>query len=64
MAARKQQTFAKLQRERRVKERRQLKQEKKQARKLAAADGDPMADGLEDEPDADTPDTAVPPPTE
>jgi hypothetical protein len=43
MAARKPQTFAKLQRERRVKEKRQMKLEKKQAaaaRKLAAETGD------------------------
>jgi hypothetical protein len=47
MAARKPQTFAKLQRERRVKEKRQMKLEKKQAaaaRKLAAANGDPDAE--------------------
>jgi hypothetical protein len=37
MGAKKQQTFAKLQRERRVRERRELKQEKKQARKLEEA---------------------------
>lgn len=49
MASKKQQTFAKLQRERKVKERRQLKLEKKQAaaaRKLASANvedpGDPV----------------------
>ena len=43
MAARKPQTFAKLQRERRVKEKRQMKLEKKQAaaaRKLAGAGDD------------------------
>ena len=40
MAARKPQTFAKLERERRVKEKRQLKLEKKQARKLAALSDD------------------------
>jgi hypothetical protein len=53
MAARKPQTFAKLERERRVKEKRQRKLEKKQAaaaRKLAAANGDPS--------------TEIPPPTE
>ena len=41
MAGKKQQTFAKLQRERKVKERRQMKLEKKQAvaaRKLAGED--------------------------
>jgi hypothetical protein len=65
MAAKKQQTFAKLQRERKVKERRQMKLEKKQAaaaRKQAAAKGDPMW-GLEDERDADAP-TAIPSPPE
>lgn len=40
MGARKPQTFAKLQRERRVKEKRQLKLEKKLARKLEAEGGD------------------------
>ena len=47
MAARKPQTFAKLQRERRVKEKRQMKLEKKQAaaaRKLEAAGGDPSTE--------------------
>jgi hypothetical protein len=38
MGAKKQQTFAKLQRERRVKEKRQLKLEKKAARKLGITD--------------------------
>jgi hypothetical protein len=45
MGAKKQQTFAKLQRERKVKERRQMKLEKKQAaaaRKLAAANGESL----------------------
>jgi hypothetical protein len=62
MGAKKQQTFAKLQRERRVKEKRQLKQEKKAARKLelAAADGDPMLIDSQDERDPDTPATAGP----
>jgi hypothetical protein len=43
MASKKQQTFAKLQRERKVKEKRQLKQEKKQAaaaRKLEATNSE------------------------
>jgi hypothetical protein len=49
MGTKKQQTFAKLQRERKVKERRQLKLEKKHAaRKQASADGDPMSTGVED----------------
>ena len=42
MSSKRQQTFAKMERERRVKERRALKQEKKQAAaaaKIAAADG-------------------------
>jgi hypothetical protein len=67
MAAKKQQTFAKLQRERKVKERRQMKQEKKQAakaRKLAAANGDPMWVGVQDERDGDAPTTAIPSPPE
>jgi hypothetical protein len=62
MAAKKQQTFAKLQRERKVKERRQMKQEKKQAaaaRKLAAATG-----SLQDEQDADASTDAIPSPPE
>jgi hypothetical protein len=66
MAAKKQQTFAKLQRERKVKERRQMKLEKKQAaaaRKQAAAKGDPTW-GLEDEHDSDAPTSAVPSPPE
>lgn len=64
MAAKKQQTFAKLQRERKVKERREMKQEKKQAaaaRKRAASNGDPWVD-LQDERDADAP--ASPSPSE
>jgi hypothetical protein len=48
MGTKKQQTFAKLQRERKVKERRQLKLERKAARKQASADGDPMSTGVED----------------
>jgi hypothetical protein len=55
MGAKKQQTFAKLQRERKVKERRQMKLEKKQAaaaRKLAAANGEPMSLGVDDPPGA------------
>jgi hypothetical protein len=67
MAGKKQQTFAKLQRERKVKERRQLKQEKKQAaraRKLEAASGDPMWVGTEEEQDSDDPTTAIPSPAE
>jgi hypothetical protein len=54
MAGKKQQTFAKLQRERRVKEKRELKQEKKlaaAARKLEAANGDQISPGPEDEQD-------------
>jgi hypothetical protein len=50
MAARKPQTFAKLQRERRVKEKRQLKLEKKLARKQAAADDDSAPVGEEEVP--------------
>jgi hypothetical protein len=53
MGARKPQTFAKLQRERRVKEKRQLKLEKKLARKLEAE-----GEGLEAEGEgADSPPT-------
>lgn len=61
MGAKKQQTFAKLQRERRVKEKRQLKLEKKQAaaaRKLAEANGEPMPLDGGDQPDETT---AAPP---
>jgi hypothetical protein len=53
MGAKKPQTFAKLQRERRVKEKRQLKLEKKQAaaaRKLAEANGE-IVDVQEEEQD-------------
>jgi len=50
MAARKPQTFAKLQRERRVKEKRQLKLEKKQARKLAAMSDDSPSMSEEESP--------------
>jgi hypothetical protein len=63
MGAKKQQTFAKLQRERKVKERRQMKLEKKQAaaaRKLAGADGDPMSHDVDD-PDAVHETGATPP---
>lgn len=58
MAARKPQTFAKLQRERRVKEKRQLKLEKKQARKLEAANGDAsIVEAAEGEPSMVSPPT-------
>lgn len=63
MGAKKQQTFAKLQRERKVKERRQMKLEKKQAaaaRKLAAANGEPMTLGEEDPPDSADETSAAP----
>jgi hypothetical protein len=52
VAGRKQQTFAKLQRERRVKEKRQLKLEKKQAAaaaKLAASEDPSSVEGFETE---------------
>jgi len=61
MGAKKQQTFAKLQRERKVKERRQMKLEKKQARKQASADGEPMSAGLEG-PRDEVDDTGAAPP--
>jgi hypothetical protein len=64
MGAKKQQTFAKLQRERKVKERRQMKLEKKQAaaaRKLASANRDPMSIDVEDPQDA-VPETGATPP--
>jgi hypothetical protein len=51
MGAKKQQTFAKLQRERKVKERRQMKLEKKQAaaaRKLAGTNGEPISLDVDD----------------
>jgi hypothetical protein len=63
MAGRKQQTFAKLQRERKVKEKRQLKLEKKQAAaaaKLAANDEDSSSDEALETPDDDTPETPEP----
>jgi hypothetical protein len=63
MGAKKQQTFAKLQRERKVKERRQMKLEKKQAaaaRKLAAANGEPIP-GDEDQLDTGHEASAAPP---
>jgi len=50
MGARKPQTFAKLQRERRVKEKRQLKLEKKQARKLEAEGADSPSMSEEEDP--------------
>jgi hypothetical protein len=62
MAGRKQQTFAKLQRERKVKEKRQLKLEKKQAAaaaKLAANEDSGSAEALET-PDDDVPETPEP----
>jgi hypothetical protein len=64
MGAKKQQTFAKLQRERRVKERRQMKLEKKQAaaaRKLAAANGELPSPEDGDSPDSEA-ETSAPPP--
>jgi hypothetical protein len=61
MGSKKQQTFAKLQRERKVKERRQMKQEKKQARKLAAANGDSTLTGLEEEANTDLGTIPAPP---
>jgi hypothetical protein len=64
MASKKQQTFAKLQRERKVKERRQMKLEKKQgaaARKLAAANGDPELTELADEQNATSEALPAPP---
>jgi hypothetical protein len=62
MGAKKQQTFAKLQRERKVKERRQMKLEKKQARKQASADGDPMSAGGVEGPQDEVDDTGAAPP--
>ena len=50
MATKKQQTFAKMQREQRVREKRQLKAEKKQAAaeaKLAAANAPALEPGME-----------------
>lgn len=44
MASKRQQTMAKVARERTVKEKRQRKLEKKQAKKLAAESGEPMVD--------------------
>jgi hypothetical protein len=66
MGAKKPQTFAKLQRERRVKEKRQLKLEKKQAaaaRKLEALNGEePNSEELNgEEPTGEEPSAVVPP---
>ena len=64
MGAKKQQTFAKLQRERKVKEKRQMKLEKKQAaaaRKLAIANGEILPDDEQDSPDALDETSAAPP---
>lgn len=64
MGAKKQQTFAKLQRERKVKERRQMKLEKKQAaaaRRLERANFDPLSVGGEDPQDAGRETSAAPP---
>jgi len=44
MSSKRQQTMAKVARERSVKEKRQRKLEKKQAKKLAAESGEPMVD--------------------
>jgi hypothetical protein len=44
MASKRQQTMAKVARERTVKEKRQRKLEKKQAKKLAVENGEPMVD--------------------
>jgi hypothetical protein len=44
MASKRQQTMAKVARERTVKEKRQRKLEKKQAKRLAAESGEPMID--------------------
>jgi hypothetical protein len=63
MGARKPQTFAKLQRERRVKEKRQLKLEKKQAaaaRKLAIANGE-LVEPIESDEESVEPDIGTPP---
>jgi hypothetical protein len=59
MGARKPQTFAKLQRERRVKEKRQLKLEKKLARKLEAegAEGAEGTEGSDSPPSTEEEDT-------
>jgi hypothetical protein len=65
MGAKKPQTFAKLQRERRVKEKRQLKLEKKQAaaaRKLAAANGELVEQDENEQNELSEPDTGTPPP--
>ena len=64
MGAKKQQTFAKLQRERKVKERRQMKLEKKQAaaaRKLAEANGERIPGDEQDLPDDGHETSAAPP---
>ena len=48
----KRQTMGKFTRERELKERRAAKQEKKDSRKLAAAEGEPVADSEVDAPSA------------
>lgn len=48
MSAKKRQTFEKMNRERAVREKRARKQEKKEQRKLAAAQGLPAGDGALD----------------
>ncbi len=62
MATKRQQTMAKLTRERNVKEKRERKLEKKRAKKLAAAEGVALDDGtVEDgEPLVETDETLVP----
>lgn len=58
MATKRQQTMAKLTRERNVKEKRERKLEKKRAKKLAAAEGGTLEGG--GEPLAETDETLVP----
>ena len=62
MATKRQQTMAKLTRERNVKEKRERKLEKKRAKKLAAAEGAPVEGGFAEdgEPRVETDETLVP----
>jgi hypothetical protein len=58
MSSKRQQTFAKMERERRVKERRALKQEKKQAAaaaKIAVANGELPVDASDQDETSDAP---------
>lgn len=64
-SAKRRQTMAKMTRERKVKEKRQFKQEKKEAKKLAAAMGPPEdVEGMYSENPEDGEDAEAQPPTD